>query len=207
MKEIWKPIHGFESYYISNYGRVYSNISHKIMKTADNGLGYQKISLLSSCGKHSFYVHRLVAMTYIKNPDKKPVVNHIDNDPANNYFENLEWCTKQENTDWMQKQGRNVRTPIWLSRLHETQKKYYKSVRATNLLSGKTFVIDHINAAKNYGFSPGMVCSCCKGNIEKYKGYAFEYETAGAVRQRASALKRALNNAQEDKGYINTNES
>jgi len=46
-----------------------------------------------------------------------------------------------------------------------------------------------------------------KGNIEKYKGYAFEYETAGAVRQRANALKRALNNAQEDKGYINTNES
>ena len=43
--------------------------------------------------------------------------------------------------------------------------------------------------------------------FESYKGYAFEYETAGAVRQRASALKRALNNAQEDKGYINTNES
>jgi hypothetical protein len=43
--------------------------------------------------------------------------------------------------------------------------------------------------------------------ITTNKGYAFEYETAGAVKQRANALKRALNNAQEDKGYINTNES
>lgn len=47
--------------------------------------------------KKMFYVHRLLALTFIPNPDNKPQVNHIDANTANNSLSNLEWVTCKEN--------------------------------------------------------------------------------------------------------------
>lgn len=48
-----------------------------------------------------YWVHRLVAETFIPNPDNKPFVDHIDRNPSNNNVENLRWVTKQENMNNM----------------------------------------------------------------------------------------------------------
>ena len=65
--------------------------------------GYYKIHL-----RHKMYnVHRLVAETFIPNPDNKPLIDHIDRNPSNNNISNLRWVTHQENMNNM-KTNRNT---------------------------------------------------------------------------------------------------
>jgi hypothetical protein len=47
--------------------------------------------------KTTMYVHRIVAMTYLPNPNNLPQVNHIDGNKLNNHNTNLEWVTNKEN--------------------------------------------------------------------------------------------------------------
>jgi hypothetical protein len=44
-----------------------------------------------------FYLHRLIAITFIPNPNNLEEVNHIDGNPYNNCVENLEWMTHKDN--------------------------------------------------------------------------------------------------------------
>ncbi len=58
---------------------------------------YRAVCLSINNISTSRYVHRLVAETFIANPDNLPEVNHIDGNPLNNHVDNLEWCTRSEN--------------------------------------------------------------------------------------------------------------
>ena len=101
MKEIWKDIKGYEgSYKISNYGRVMClDARHygKIKRPQIDKDGYEKVWLSRNSKKKPFFIHRLVALHFIDNPEQKPVVNHKDGNKRNNRLDNLEWCTHSEN--------------------------------------------------------------------------------------------------------------
>lgn len=81
-----------EDYMITKDGKIWSNKSERFLKyTLVNGYYCIRIN------QKSFTVHRLVAETFILNPDNKPYVNHINSIKTDNRVENLEWITQKDN--------------------------------------------------------------------------------------------------------------
>lgn len=98
VSEIWKDIKGYPGYQISNKGRVWSTKSNRCLKPYLNNSGYRMINIQAINGKRKGeLIHRLVALHFLDNPEKKPEVNHIDRNKENNCVENLEWVTHGEN--------------------------------------------------------------------------------------------------------------
>ena len=94
--EIWKDIEGFEGkYQISNKGNVRNNT--KLMVPQKTKFGYLKIRLSKNNIAKGYFMHRLVAKSFISNPNNKPQVNHKNGDKLNNTADNLEWMTQAEN--------------------------------------------------------------------------------------------------------------
>ena len=98
MEEIWKDIPGYEGIYqASTLGRIKSTKRNIIMKQGVHRDGYYKIKL-SNHGKRKWHqAHRLIALTFIDNPNELKCVNHIDENKLNNNISNLEWCTTSYN--------------------------------------------------------------------------------------------------------------
>lgn len=98
--EIIKPLPGFNDYFVSNYGNIYSKKSGELkkLKIREDSRKRYMIAHLSIAGKTKNYlVHRLVAQTFLENPLNLPEINHKDNNPQNNHVSNLEWCTRKQN--------------------------------------------------------------------------------------------------------------
>ena len=69
------------------------------MKCSNNGKGYIFVRLNNNSEKKNFYIHRLIALHYIANPENKTDVDHINNNRFDNTLTNLQWLTHQENLD------------------------------------------------------------------------------------------------------------
>jgi predicted DNA-binding ArsR family transcriptional regulator len=94
--EIWKDIKDYEGLYqVSNFGRVMGLKRNKILKPRIN-FGYQIINLWKNNVCKTYRVNRLVAETFIPNPENKPEVNHLNGKDDNRAI-SLEWCTSIEN--------------------------------------------------------------------------------------------------------------
>lgn len=138
IKEEWKPVIGYEGLYeVSNTGNVRSlprqagkfYIRGKFLSQPINQQGYKQVTLSAYGLRKTFAVHRLVAQAFIPNPEKKPQVNHIDENKINNNVDNLEWVTIQENIAWSKAKGIYTDKPI--ARLNRQQtgiRKIYPSI-------------------------------------------------------------------------------
>ena len=92
-------------YQVSNFGNIKSlnyNQTHKekLLKPFQNTDGHCQIELCKNNIGKRFLVHRLVAISFIPNSDKLPLINHKDENPKNNRVDNLEWCTAKYNCNY-----------------------------------------------------------------------------------------------------------
>lgn len=178
MEEIFKDILGFEGLYqVSNYGNVKSTTRERlgrggcvrtcpgrILKHKINNRGYHQIDLFDFNGKsHRFLVHRLVALTFLENPNNLPQINHIDNDPNNNCITNLEWCDNYQNN-------------LWKKETSQDKEKTAKTVLQYSLDGDLIKEWDSAKAAEKEGFDHSTISKCCRGKLKSHKGYVWKFK-------------------------------
>lgn len=181
MKEEWKDIIGYEDFYkISNTGKVFSKRQNRTIKPQPNSSGYLRVQL-NGINTHKYvFIHRLVALHFVKNHDEEvnTVVNHLDCNYLNNNADNLEWTTMKGNSQHALKSGRMKRTAIWLDRLHKSQQPTYKAVIGYDPVTGEVKErFDAVQHVKSKGYMPSCVCLCCKGKSQTHKGLKWKYES------------------------------
>lgn len=110
LKDIqYLPIAGFEGYFVKQNGDVVSerrpNIGLYTLTARDKGDGYKMVGLMKDGKNCAKAVHRIVAETFLPNPNGLRDVNHIDGNKSNNQLSNLEWCTHKQNMEHARKMG------------------------------------------------------------------------------------------------------
>lgn len=177
--EEWKDIEGYEGLYqVSNQGRVKSlergilnngGIQYKedtILMTSKHESGHLCVGLSKDGVEKLYYIHRLVAKSFLPNPYNYNVVHHKDHDPTNNRVENLVWTTKGHHTT-----------------IHKAKIVYQYTLDNKLIAIWKT---SH-DAAETLGFNLSRISHCCNGgfycksrgkwvNCYQAYGYKWSYE-------------------------------
>lgn len=172
--EVWKDIPGYDGLYqASTNGRVRSldrldcrgnRIKGTVLKPRMINSGYFLVHLRDRNGKRfGKLVHRLIAETFIENPENREQVDHIDEDKTNNAVKNLRWTTPKENTN----HGTGiVRAAIGRS-------------RPVKMLSEKGEVVrvflSATEAARELNIKQGSITNCCRGKHEHAGGHKWGY--------------------------------
>ena len=171
------PIKDFPDYYITDTGDVYSRTTGRFikMKLSLAKSGYLRVQVCRNHKKYIKLVHRLVAETFIPNPENKCEVNHIDGNKQNNNVENLEWVTRSENILHAYKVlGKKPNCP-------NTNKLGKESTRAVIVQQIKdNKVIAEFygvrEASRITGIHRNSIYQCCQGKYKTAGGYVWKYK-------------------------------
>lgn len=172
MEEIWKKYKD-TVYEVSTYGRVRNTRTGNILHEQNVYRGVYKSVHLWLNGKDTYLrVHRLVAETFIPNPENKRTVNHIDCDPSNNRVDNLEWSTDKEQYEYGKSLGHQS---AFLKQQHNQQR---RKIKATNIKTKEEILFDSTQEAYRY-FGTKNFFKVLKGLRKQAHGYTFEYLKGG----------------------------
>ena len=162
MKEIWKDIPGYENLYqASNLGRIKNLITNNVSKGSK--LGFYKVVSLKKDNKQKMHkVHRLIALTFIPNPNNLPCINHINEIKTDNRIDNLEWCNQKYNTNYKDTQKRKGLLQ---------SKAVCQYDKQGNLIS--TYISEKEAMIKT---KATHICSCCKGKRKTSGGYIWKFK-------------------------------
>ena len=188
--EVWKTAvyHGEvyeELYQVSNWGKImilnYKNTGKsKLMKPSQEKNGYLKVVLSKNRKRKTCRVHRLIAETFLPNPENKPQVNHKDEDKTNNFvFLNEDGSVDKEksNLEWKTHRG-NCNHGTRNERIAKANTNGKKSKPVLQLSLDGELIREYpsiMECARN-GFDQSSVCLCCNGKQKTHKGFRFMYK-------------------------------
>ncbi len=176
IEEVWKDINEFKGYYqVSNFGRIKSlfryvkvkngfrSVPEKILKPKIDKDGYLHVVLQKDRKSRYLTIHRIVADTFIDNPNNLPHVNHKNENKQDNRVENLEWCTEQYNCNYG---TRNLR------RAESQSKEVCQYDKDGNLIA--TYKNTKI-ASENTGIVRFNIINVCNNRRKVAGGYVWKY--------------------------------
>ena len=183
--EKWKLVDGFgKRYAVSNLGRVVSlsrkvsnhtgfiNKPSRLLKPCKDEKGYFRVYLDKGDGKTRFIpIHRLVAMTFLENPENKPQVNHKDGNKENNHVSNLEWATNKENQIHAVKMRLNDHSKY---KSGKPEREVLQINPNTNEVIAKYPSISSATIAIGHK-SKSNIGACCRGLRKTIGGYRWAY--------------------------------
>lgn len=165
-------------YYVTDTGDVYSRNYNgtgriKKIKPHNNGKGYLVVCLRCDNKTKQCLVHRLVAETFIPNPDNKPEVNHKNGDKADNRVKNLDWCTHSEN----QKHRYVVlkQKGSWAGVLGSQNPFSKKVLQMKDGVIIKEYCCSRV-ASEQTGIDPSQIRAACRGKVRTSHGYEWKYK-------------------------------
>src|SRR5699024_3243872 len=178
--EVFKEMFGYPDYEISNYGRVitksrnvrythavtgkehFRTTKNRFLKLYHNNrTGYKFIQPRLNGKPSNENIHRLVALTFIDNPDGLKFVNHKDGNKHNNCVDNLEWCTNEYNHKHATMTGLKAKgVEVGTSKLNDN------SVHAIKYFLEKG--LSNSELAKAFNVSRGTIYLISKGETWKH---------------------------------------
>lgn len=160
MEEIWRDCKGYEEkYQVSNLGRVWSVKRQNYLTPHIHTKGYLQVTMMAKNGKRKQeFIHRLVALAFIDNPNNLPQVNHKDENKTNNTVENLEWMTCKDNINY----GSHN------ERVSNSNKQPVRCIELDKVFESKT------QASNETNISIASISRVCSGKQKTAGGYHWE---------------------------------
>ena len=160
-----KDIKYYEGLYaITEKGEVWSYRSNKFLKPEKTKTGYMRIELNINGKSSRYFIHRLVAETYIENPNNLSCVNHKDENKENNHKDNLEWCDYKYNNNYG-------------NRIEKAAEAHRKPVKQLTMDGELIKVWSSATEASN--FIGVQVYRAANGSRKSAGGYKWEYIEGG----------------------------
>ena len=163
----YRKIEGWP-YSISENGEVRNDRNGHILSQVIVS-GYNRVHLCNNGKSKSELVHRLVAKSFVPNPERKPEVNHKDGNKRNNCAKNLEWVTGAENKKHCREVLEKINRNPDPTAAHEACKKRVRCVETGEEYESITF------AARSIGVTQGSLSAQLLGISRTCKGMRFEY--------------------------------
>lgn len=169
IREQWRDIPDYKGIYqVSNYGRIKSfernGTKGGILKPNKRQDGYLQVGLHKNGKGKTFAVHQLVALTFLKNPNNLPQINHKDENKENNHVDNLEWVTPKENVNYGTRNERDSKT---------------KRIPILQYTKDMVFIRDWesiLSASIELNINNRNICSCCKNKRKSAGGFIWKYK-------------------------------